>query len=48
MMHTVYKTEKTQPTIASQAMGSSYAHDDIPKSSRSRSRNGKKMNKFGS
>jgi len=46
-MHTVYKIEKTQPAVASQAAGGSHAHEDIPKSSRSRSRKDNKMKKFG-
>jgi hypothetical protein len=44
-MHTIYKIEKTQPVATSQAIGGgSYAHDDIPKSSRSRSCKSNKMN----
>ena len=46
-MHTVYKIEKTQPAAATQGVGSSHAHVDIPESSRSRSRRGGKMKKFG-
>jgi len=46
-MHTIYKIEKTQPAVASQAAGGSYAHEDIPESSRSRSRKDNKMKKFG-
>ena len=46
-MHTVYKIEKTQPAAATQGAGSSYAHVDIPESSRSRSHRGGKMKKFG-
>ena len=45
-MHTVYKIEKTQPATATQGVGSSHAHVDIPESSRSRSHRGGKM-KFG-
>jgi hypothetical protein len=46
-MHTIYKIEKTQPAAASQATGrGSYSHDDILKSSRSRSRKSNKMKKF--
>jgi hypothetical protein len=46
-MHTIYKIEKTQPTTASQATGGcSHAHEDIPESSRSRSRKSNKMKKF--
>jgi len=44
-MHTIYKIEKTQPAAASQAMGGSNAHEDIPESSRSRSRKDNKMKK---
>jgi hypothetical protein len=47
VMHTIYKIEKTQPAAASQAVGGSYAHKDIPESSRSRSCKGNKMKKFG-
>jgi hypothetical protein len=36
-MHTVYKIEKTHPATATQRTGSTYAHEDIPESSRSRS-----------
>ena len=46
-MHTVYKIEKTQPAIATQGVGSSHAHVDIPESSHSRSRRGGKIKKFG-
>ena len=46
-MHTVYKIKKTQPTAATQGARSSYAHVDIPESSRSRSHRGGKMKKFG-
>jgi hypothetical protein len=46
-MHTIYKIEKTQPATASQATGGcSHAHEDIPESSRSRSRKSNKMKKF--
>ena len=34
-MHTVYKIEKTQPAVATQGVGSSHAHVNIPESSRS-------------
>jgi hypothetical protein len=42
-MHIVYKIEKTQPTVASQATRGPYAHEDVLESSRSRSQNGDKM-----
>jgi hypothetical protein len=48
-MHTVYKIEKTQPAAkTTQAMGSSYAHEDIPEASHSRSRRSGKWKKLGS
>ena len=46
-MHTIYKIEKTQPTVATHGAGSFHAHVDIPESPRSRSRSGGKMKKFG-
>ena len=46
-IYTVYKIEKTQSAIATQGVGSSHAHVDIPKSSHSRSRRGGKIKKFG-
>jgi hypothetical protein len=46
-LHTVYKIEKTQASGASRAMRLSPSVEDIPKSSRSRSRKGNKMKKFG-
>ena len=46
-MHIVYKIEKTRPTTATQGVGSSHAHVDIPESPRSRSHSGGKMKKFG-
>jgi hypothetical protein len=36
-MHTVYKIEKTHPATATQRAGSTYAHEDIPEYSHSRS-----------
>jgi hypothetical protein len=48
-MHTVYKIEKTHPAAATQRAGSTYAHMDIPESSRSMSqRSSKWKNKIGS
>jgi hypothetical protein len=44
-MHTIYKIEKTHPAVATQGMGSTYAHEDIPKSSRSRSQRSSKWKK---
>ena len=46
-MHIVYKIEKTQSAAASQAEGGSHVHEDIPETSRSRSRKDNKMKKFG-
>jgi hypothetical protein len=46
-IHIIYKIEKTQPTTASQLARSSYTHEDIPESSGSGSRKGKKMKKIG-
>jgi hypothetical protein len=36
-MHTIYKIEKAHLVAATQRVGSTYAHEDIPESSRSRS-----------
>jgi hypothetical protein len=48
-MHTVYKIEKTHPAIATQGVGSTYAHEDILESSHSRSqRTSKWKKKIGS
>jgi hypothetical protein len=48
-MHTVYKIEKTHPVAATQGAGSTYAYEDIPESSRSRTqRSSKWKNKIGS
>jgi hypothetical protein len=44
-MHTVYKIEKTHPAIAIQGTGSTYAHEDIPESSHSRSQRSRKWKK---
>jgi hypothetical protein len=44
-MHTIYKIEKTHPAAATQGAGSSYAHEDIPDSSRSRSQRSSKWKK---
>ena len=46
-LHIVYKIEKTQASGASKAMRRSPSVEDVPESSRSRSRKGKKMEKFG-
>ena len=46
-LHTVYKIEKTQASGANKAVRRSPSVEDIPKSSRSRSHKGKKMEKFG-
>ena len=46
-LHTVYKIEKTQASGASKAVRRSPSVENIPESSRSRSRKGKKMEKFG-
>ena len=46
-LHTVYKIEKTQSSGASKAVRCSPSVEDVPESSRSRSRKGKKMEKFG-
>ena len=46
-LHTVYKIEKTQASGASKAVRRSPSVEDIPESSRSRSRKSKKMEKFG-
>ena len=45
-LHTVYKIEKTQASCASKAVRRSPLVEDVPESSRSRSRKGKKMEKF--
>jgi len=45
-LHTVYKIEKTQASGANKAVRRSPSVEDIPKSSRSRSHKGKKMEKF--
>jgi hypothetical protein len=44
-MHTVYKIEKTHPATAIQGTGSTYAHEDIPESSHSRSQRSRKWKK---
>jgi hypothetical protein len=41
-MHTVYKIEKTHLAIATQGVGSTYAHEDILKYSRSKSQRSSK------
>ena len=46
-LHTIYKIEKTQASGASKAVRRSPLVEDVPESSRSRSRKGKKMEKFG-
>ena len=46
-LHTVYKIEKTQASGASKAVRRSPSVEDVPESSLSRSRKGKKMEKFG-
>ena len=46
-LHTIYKIEKTQASGASKAVRCSPSIEDMPESSRSRSRKGKKMEKFG-
>jgi hypothetical protein len=44
-MHTIYKIEKTHPAAATQGAGSTYAHEDVPESSRSRSQRSSKWKK---
>ena len=46
-LHTIYKIEKTQDVGASRSVRCSPLVEDIPESSRSRSRKSKKMEKFG-
>ena len=46
-LHTVYKIKKTQALGASKAVRCSPSVEDVPESSCSRSRKGKKMEKFG-
>ena len=46
-LHTVYKIEKTRGAGASRAVRCSPSIEDVPESSRSRSRKEKKMEKFG-
>ena len=46
-LYTIYKIKKTQASGASKAVRRSPSVEDMPKSSRSRSRKGKKMEKFG-
>ena len=46
-LHTIYKIEKTRGAGASRAVRCSPSIEDVPESSRSRSRKEKKMEKFG-
>ena len=46
-LHTVYKIEKTRGAGASRAVRHSPSVEDVPKSSQSRLRREKKMEKFG-
>ena len=46
-LHNVYKIEKTRGAGASRAVRRSPSVEDVPESSRSRSRKDKKMEKFG-
>ena len=46
-LHTIYKIEKTQASGGSKAMRRSPLVEDVPESFRSRSRKGRKMEKFG-
>ena len=46
-LHTVYKIEKTQGVGSSRAVRRSPSVEDVPESSRSRTRKKKKMEKFG-
>ena len=47
VLHTIYKIKKTQVAGASKAVRCSPLVEDMPESSCSRSRKGKKMEKFG-
>jgi hypothetical protein len=47
-MHTIFKIEKTHPAATTQGAGSTYAYEDIPESSRSRSHRSSKWKKLGS
>jgi hypothetical protein len=44
-MHTIYKIEKTHLVAATQGAGSTYAHEDIPESSCSRTQRSSKWKK---